>query len=223
MKGDFTRDTFDPAQALQPRADAAGPRPARCRLERAGPRSMLYQLRRLAADLIGPPAGRSAISASLGAARRGDRVGRSRLRIGAGHYYVDGILCELDATWLPVTFADSKAQGAARRSRRSDWTAFRPNQYVRPDRCRSRARRSPRCRRESSTSTIPRAFSPSTDDQRLHRRQSKAAAPAARHHRSSLSPNEALGTCAKGTCRSISTSGSGSSPLSRTTRSARSR
>ncbi len=34
FKGDLTRDTFDP-EALQPRADAAGARAARCRLERA--------------------------------------------------------------------------------------------------------------------------------------------------------------------------------------------
>ncbi|MGK9169283.1 hypothetical protein KXR53_23415 [Inquilinus limosus] len=92
---------------------------------------MLYQLRCLAADIIGPaggPAGHlgfgfTDLDPSIVTAAGGD------FAIGAGRYYVDGILCELDATWLPVTFADG--QNRVRPAELSvDGRPFRVNQYV---------------------------------------------------------------------------------------------
>jgi hypothetical protein len=91
---------------------------------------MLYQLRRLAADVIGP-AGGPADNLGFGldlldpaiASNAADFV------IGAGHYYVDGILCEVDAAWLPVTFADTKTK-VQLSDLSVDGRPLRPNQYV---------------------------------------------------------------------------------------------
>ena len=57
--------------------------------------------------------------------------------IGAGHYYVDGILCEVDAAWLPVTIADTKTKVQLGRPARSMDGRLRPNQYVVLADCRS--------------------------------------------------------------------------------------
>ena len=64
---------------------------------------MLYQLRRLAADVIGPAGGPAGnLGFGLDALDASIASGTADFSIGAGHYYVDGILCELDATWLLI-------------------------------------------------------------------------------------------------------------------------
>ena len=77
-----------------------------------------------------PPADRPTIWASGSslldpaiASNAGDFV------IGAGHYYVDGILCELDATWLPISFPDTKTK-VQLADLSVDGRPFRPDQYV---------------------------------------------------------------------------------------------
>src|SRR5258707_101566 len=64
-----------------------------------------YGLRRLAADVFGPhggPPNRLGFAIQqLDSAIVPD--GKMDFAIGPGHYYVDGILCELDATPIPVT------------------------------------------------------------------------------------------------------------------------
>jgi hypothetical protein len=92
---------------------------------------MLYQLRRLAADVIGPAGGPAdnlgfgldTLDPAIASPNAADFV------IGAGHYYVDGILCELDAGWLAVTFADAKAK-VKLPDLSVDGRPFRVNQYV---------------------------------------------------------------------------------------------
>lgn len=91
MKGDFSRDTFDPARAFSRVLIQQG----RVQLdadwnEQAG--ILLHYLRTLAADLIGPCAGPKDdwgfdISATT-------TDGKPDLAIGSGRYYVDGFLCE---------------------------------------------------------------------------------------------------------------------------------
>jgi Family of unknown function (DUF6519) len=90
---------------------------------------MLYQLRLLAADIIGPAGGPAGnLGFELGVLDAGLTTGAADFIIGAGHYYVNGILCELDATWLPVTFPDKNKVQIADLS--VDGRSFRSNQYV---------------------------------------------------------------------------------------------
>jgi hypothetical protein len=91
---------------------------------------MLYQLRRLAADVIGPAGGPADnLGFELTPLDAAIVSGAPDFVIGAGHYYVQGILCELDATWLPAIFADPKTK--VRLTDLSvDGRPFRPDQYV---------------------------------------------------------------------------------------------
>lgn len=91
---------------------------------------MLYQLRRLAADVIGP-AGGPADNLGFGLDLLDPAIpsNAADFVIGAGHYYVDGILCEVDAAWLPVTFADTKTK-VQLADLSVDGRPLRPNQYV---------------------------------------------------------------------------------------------
>ena len=90
---------------------------------------MLYQLRHLAADIIGP-AGGPADNLGFAIAPLDTALAKSAadFMIGAGHYYVGGILCELDATWLPVTFHDKNRVQLDDLS--VDGRPFHANQYV---------------------------------------------------------------------------------------------
>ena len=93
---------------------------------------MLYQLRRLAADIIGRSGG-PAGNLGFGLSPLDPNVASNAMDfvIGAGHYYVDGILCEVDATWLPVAFPDAKSATKVQIPTVTvDGLAFRPGQYV---------------------------------------------------------------------------------------------
>lgn len=90
---------------------------------------MLYQLRRLAADIIGP-AGGPADNLGFGfAALEAPVPGGPDFAITAGRYYVDGILCELDATWLPLTFPGGQSKVQLPEVS-VDGQPFRAHQYV---------------------------------------------------------------------------------------------
>ena len=91
MKGDFTRDTFDPARHFSRVLMQQG----RVQLDADWNEQssiLLHYLQTLAADLIGPSAGPAA---ALGFEIKPDGKVFS---IGAGRYYVDGILCENEST-----------------------------------------------------------------------------------------------------------------------------
>lgn len=92
MKGDFSRITFDPAKHYSRVLLQQG----RVTLDadpNEGAAILLHYIRALARDLIGPyggPAG-GGFGLNVDATQS-----PARLLIGAGHYYVDGILCESD-------------------------------------------------------------------------------------------------------------------------------
>jgi len=90
---------------------------------------MLYQLRRLAADIIGP-AGGPADNLGFGITPLEAPTAKDAdFAIGAGRYYVDGILCELDANWLPLTFPGGQNKVQLPEVS-ADGQPFRANQYV---------------------------------------------------------------------------------------------
>ena len=95
MKGDFSDLRFDPLKHFSQVLQQQG----RVQLdsdtnEQAA--SLLYYLRALAADLIGPYGGPNANTGFEIAAVVDNRKELVDLTIGPGHYYVDGILCELE-------------------------------------------------------------------------------------------------------------------------------
>ena len=116
-----------PAQALHPRAHAAGARAARRRLERAGCHP---------AALPASPGGRPhrparRSSRQLGFRDRGARTPplvHTDFRIGAGHYYVDGILCEADSTSVPIVGQPGGVVQVP--SWTVDGVQFQPDKYV---------------------------------------------------------------------------------------------
>lgn len=92
MKGDFSRDTFDPTKHFSRVLMQQG----RVQLDADWNEQaaiLLHYLQALAADLIGPfggPEGNCGFELSASAENTDD------FAIGRGHYYVDGILCEND-------------------------------------------------------------------------------------------------------------------------------
>ncbi len=100
MKGDFSRNTFDPTRHFSRVLQQQG----RVTLDADGNEQtsiLLHYLRALAADLIGPYGGPA------------DRLGfaitpvEKSFTLGAGHYYVDGLLCECEPPGAqPFTYAD---------------------------------------------------------------------------------------------------------------------
>ena len=89
MRGDFSRETFDPVKRYSRVLQQQG----RVQLDADANEAsaiFLHYLRTLAADLIGPFAGPAgdALGFGIGA------VGEGTFPIGPGRYYVDGILCE---------------------------------------------------------------------------------------------------------------------------------
>jgi len=91
MRGDFSRDTFDPVKHFSRVLQQQG----RVHLDADWNEQsaiLLHYLRTLAADLIGPFAG----PAGDGFGFEIDEVSAEGFAIGQGRYYVDGILCEND-------------------------------------------------------------------------------------------------------------------------------
>ena len=98
MKGDFTRDTFDPTKHYSRVLMQQG----RVQLDADWNEQasiLLHHLQTLAADLIGPFGGPKT---NLGFKISVDPKLKNDFFIGSGRYYVDGILCELDAEILQV-------------------------------------------------------------------------------------------------------------------------
>lgn len=88
MKGDFSRDTFDPVKHFSRVLQQQG----RVQLDADSNEQtaiLLHYLRTLAADLIGPFAGPAGSDWGFEITKIDDDF-----KIGAGRYYVDGILCE---------------------------------------------------------------------------------------------------------------------------------
>jgi len=88
MKGDFSRETYDRVRHFSRVLQQQGRVQLDADLNEQA-EILLHYIRTLAADLIGPFAGPA--GAGLGFEITGKKDG---FRIGAGRYYVDGILCE---------------------------------------------------------------------------------------------------------------------------------
>src|SRR6266704_3413886 len=97
MKGDFTRDTFDPAKHFTRVLMQQG----RVQLDADWNEQgaiLLHYIQSLARDLIGPygvPWGGQGFM-MLVEPDGNDPASLGDLNIGVGHYYVDGILCEME-------------------------------------------------------------------------------------------------------------------------------
>jgi len=106
MKGDFTRNTFDPRKHFSRVLMQQG----RVQLDADWNEQaaiLLHYLQALAADLIGPHGGpRGAVGFEIGASEDEEKG----FLIGFGRYYVEGILCENEITWdqkrspIPVSY-----------------------------------------------------------------------------------------------------------------------
>lgn len=93
MKGDFSRDTFDPAKQFSRVLMQQG----RVLLDADWNEQtaiLLHYLRTLTTDLVGPHWGPKG---NAGFEVKGYDNDQKKLTIGAGHYYVDGIFCEQNA------------------------------------------------------------------------------------------------------------------------------
>jgi hypothetical protein len=112
MKADLTRNTFDPFKHFTRVIMQQG----RVQLDADWNEQvaiLLRCLRTLAADLIGPqggPADNCGFEISAAASQD--------FQIGAGHYYVDGILCEVPSTSVPISFPSANNN---KQVKVSDW------------------------------------------------------------------------------------------------------
>lgn len=134
FRGDFSRDTFDPLKHFRRVFMQQG----RVQLDADWNEQtsiLLHYMRTLAADLIGPQGG--PVDSNSGAV--GFLIGSvtsavtNDFRIGLGHYYVDGILCEADSTPMAISIPPS-FQGSSITVQVDHWTLdgipFQANQYV---------------------------------------------------------------------------------------------
>src|SRR5579863_2498061 len=104
MKADLTLDTFDPFKQFTRVLMQQG----RVQLDADWNEQaaiLLNYLQALAADLIGPHGGPAA---NLGF-RISDSTVANNFAISSGHYYVDGILCELGSRSAPVNIKSGSA------------------------------------------------------------------------------------------------------------------
>ncbi|MGX2041049.1 DUF6519 domain-containing protein [Methylocaldum sp. MU1018] len=124
MKGDFTRDTFDPGkhflrvlmQQGRVQVDADWN-------EQVG--ILLHYMQALAADLIGPHGGPAADCGFLILNGQEGNFG-----IGKGRYYVDGILCENEATPVSFTVLTTDTKQIQVASLSPDGRPFQKDDYV---------------------------------------------------------------------------------------------
>ena len=128
MKADLSRNTFDPLKHFTRVLLQQG----RVQLDTDWNEQtaiLVRYLRSLAADLIGQHGGPDEKSFAISPISPGDGISRDFV-IGAGHYFVDGILCEADSELIPITqfFDDDKTLQVLY------WPlgdlAFRKEQYV---------------------------------------------------------------------------------------------
>src|SRR6266446_1817757 len=98
-RGDFSRMTFDPLNHFCQVFSQQG----RVELDADGNEQgaiLLHHLRALAADVIGPVGGPSSnLGFTISAI---SSTAPNDFRIGLGHYYVGGLLCEADATPIAI-------------------------------------------------------------------------------------------------------------------------
>jgi hypothetical protein len=107
-RGDFTRNTFDPAKHFSRVMMQQG----RVQLDADSNEQtaiLLHYLRCFAADLIGPHGGPSPNGTST---TQGFFISRlmpdNVLVIGQGHYYINGVLCELVTPAVPISVSGSE-------------------------------------------------------------------------------------------------------------------
>lgn len=102
MKGDFSRDTFDPLKHFSRVLEQQG----RVRVDADSNEQtaiLLHYLRTLVTDLIGPYAGpQSSYGFEIG------KIDKEDFKIGFGRYYVDGILCENEENETETTYKTQK-------------------------------------------------------------------------------------------------------------------
>lgn len=106
MKADLTRDTFHPFKHY----DRVLMQQGRVQLDADWNEQaaiVLHYLRSLAADLIGP-AGGPEPNPGFGISQLTPSPTTADFRIGFGHYYVDGLLCEAD--YIPTAFFPTSTQ-----------------------------------------------------------------------------------------------------------------
>ena len=97
FRGDFSRDTFDPLKHFRRVFMQQG----RVQLDADWNEQtsiLLHYMRTLAVDLIGPQGGPASNLGFQITPVSATKPLLNDFQIGAGHYYVDGILCEVDPT-----------------------------------------------------------------------------------------------------------------------------
>ena len=107
MKADLTRNTFDPMKHFTRVLMQQG----RVQLDSDWNEQaaiLLHRLRVLAADVIGQAGGPGDRGFAL--SDLNDLQVQGDFRIGLGHYYVDGLLCEADSASIPVEVLDSNGK-----------------------------------------------------------------------------------------------------------------
>ena len=130
FRGDFSRDTFDPLKHFRRVFMQQG----RVQLDADWNEQtsiLLHYMRTLAVDLIGPQGGPASNLGFQITPVSATKPLLNDFQIGAGHYYVDGILCEVDPTPVPITFP---APNNVKKVQVSDWMVdgkqFQKLQYV---------------------------------------------------------------------------------------------
>ena len=130
MKADLTRTTFRPARHFARVIQQQG----RVQLDADGNEQtaiLLHYLRTLAADILGPHGGPTADCGFVISALTVGTPVLNDFRISSGRYYVDGVLCELDA--VPIAVAPG-AETQPKQIVVSAWTVdgleFDKHQYV---------------------------------------------------------------------------------------------
>jgi hypothetical protein len=130
MKADFTRNTFSPLKHFSRVLMQQGRVQLDADWNEQGAIQLRY-LRALATDLIGEHGGPSDHWGFAITALQTPSPVSNDFRIGPGHYYVDGILCEVDSTPVPIVVVPT---GPAGNVHVQTWTVdgvqFQPDQYV---------------------------------------------------------------------------------------------
>jgi hypothetical protein len=131
-RGDFTRDTFDSLKHFSRVLMQQG----RVNLDADWNEQtaiLLRYLQALAADLIGPHGGPVDNWGFAITPIQSTPPVTGDFRIGPGHYYVEGILCELDSAPVPIV-PQASASGSQVQVQVQSWTVdglpFQSNQYV---------------------------------------------------------------------------------------------
>ena len=128
MKADFSRTTFSPLKHFTRVLMQQG----RVQLDADWNEQAAIQLRylrALAADLVGEHGGPSG-NWGLGISALATPPVLNDFRIGAGRYYVDGILCEVEATPVPIVVQTGAGNIVHVQSWTVDGVQFQPDQYV---------------------------------------------------------------------------------------------